>query len=85
MDDVKHPSHYTIGKIEVIDFIQDQKFGYLAGNVVKYICRYRHKGAPVKDLMKARQYLDWLIEAEQNEEQAKCSNGVGGLEPCLPF
>ena len=31
-DPVNHPSHYTSGKIEVIDFIEDQKFPYHLGN-----------------------------------------------------
>lgn len=37
--------------------------GYLAGNVVKYIARYRDKNG-VEDLKKARHYLDKLIEIE---------------------
>lgn len=65
-DPVNHPSHYTQGKIEVLDFIEDQEFGYLAGNVVKYVARYRWKGAPVEDLRKARFYLDRLIEQTEN-------------------
>jgi len=63
MDDpVAHPKHYTIGKIEVLDFILDQDLPYLAGNIVKYLSRYRWKGKPVEDLRKARFYLDRLIQ-----------------------
>ena len=36
---VKHPSHYNKGKIEVWDFIQDQELDFFEGNIVKYICR----------------------------------------------
>jgi len=61
MDAIKNPSHYTQGKIEVIDFLIDQKFNYCEGNVVKYICRYKYKGTPVEDLKKARQYIDFLL------------------------
>lgn len=64
-DNVNHPAHYTKGKIEVLDFILDQDFGYLAGQVIKYVARYRYKGHPVEDLMKARFYLDRLIANEQ--------------------
>ena len=64
-DAVNHPSHYTQGKIEVLDFILDQKFGYLAGQVIKYMCRYRYKGNPKQDLEKARFYLNRLIEGEE--------------------
>ena len=64
VDWVNKPPHYLTGKIEVLDFIEDQKFGYLAGTVVKYLSRYRHKGTPLQDLQKARFYLDRLIAKE---------------------
>jgi hypothetical protein len=63
MDNVNHPKHYNTGKIEVIEFILDQKFDFLAGNVVKYISRYKAKNG-VEDLKKAKFYLDKLIEME---------------------
>ena len=62
VDLVNHPPHYTAGKIEVIDFIVDQKFDYLGGQVIKYLSRYRHKGTPKQDLQKAEFYLKRLIE-----------------------
>lgn len=64
-DEVNHPRHYTQGNIETIDFIEDQKFGYLAGNIIKYICRYRWKGNAVQDLRKAQFYLNRLIMQEE--------------------
>lgn len=60
-DPVNHPDHYTKGECEVIDVIESWKLGFHAGNVVKYIARYRHKGSPIEDLEKARWYLDRLI------------------------
>ena len=27
-DNINHPSHYTQGNIEVIDYIEDKKLGY---------------------------------------------------------
>lgn len=66
-DVVNHPSHYTQGNIEVIDFIEDQDLGYHAGNVVKYVCRYRHKNG-LEDLKKARWYIDRLIQKTEEEE-----------------
>lgn len=60
-DPVNHPSHYTAGRIECIDFLEDQQLGYHAGNVVKYVVRHAHKGNPLQDLQKARWYLDRLI------------------------
>ena len=62
MSTVNHPKHYNMGKIEVLDFILDKKFNYLAGSIVKYMSRYRWKGSPLEDLKKARFYLDRLIE-----------------------
>jgi len=55
---VEHPSHDNAGKIEVIDFIEDQRLGFHLGNVVKYIARSAHKGHEAEDLKKARWYLD---------------------------
>lgn len=60
-DAVNHPSHYTRGKIEVIDFIEDQQLPYHLGNVVKYVARAGYKGDKLEDLKKARWYLDRYI------------------------
>ena len=62
-----NPSHYKQGKIEVIDFILDQKMDYLTSNICKYICRWRFKDG-VCDLKKARWYLDKLIEKEEGKD-----------------
>lgn len=61
-DKINHPRHYTIGKYEVIDIIEDWNLSYLEGNVVKYIARAKHKGDELNDLMKARWYLDRRIQ-----------------------
>tara|TARA_R100001244_G_C5100230_1_gene118623 strand:- start:25 stop:291 length:267 start_codon:yes stop_codon:yes gene_type:complete len=66
-----NPIHYKQGKIEVIDFIVDQKMDYLTANVQKYISRWRFKDG-VCDLKKARWFLDKLIEQEE---------GRGGFDP----
>jgi hypothetical protein len=63
-DVVNRPSHYTTGKIEVIDFIEDQKLGFHLGNVVKYVARAGKKdpAKEIQDLEKARWYLNRAIE-----------------------
>lgn len=67
-DVINHPSHYTRGKIEVIDFIEDQQLPYHLGNVIKYIARAGHKGDKLEDLKKARWYLDrYINEVMQHE------------------
>lgn len=56
------PEYYK-GKIEVWDFILDKELNFLAGNVVKYICRYQRKNG-IEDLIKAKTYLEKLISEE---------------------
>jgi len=68
-DPVNKPSHYLSGTIEVLDFILDQRFGYLDGQVIKYLSRYRHKGTPIQDLRKAEFYLKRLIVELEKESQ----------------
>ena len=58
---IDHPSHYNRGKIEVIDFIEDQGLSFHLGNVIKYIARAGSKGDKLEDLKKAQWYLDRYI------------------------
>lgn len=63
-DNVNHPSHYNAGKIEVIDFIEDQNLNFCLSNVIKYICRAGKKSDnPKEDLEKAK----WYLERELNK------------------
>jgi len=62
-----NPKHYKQGKIEVIDFILDQKMNYLEGNIIKYVSRYKLKNG-IEDLIKAHWYLTKLIGETKNEE-----------------
>ena len=55
------PMHYSTG-IEPVKFITSHGLGFLEGNVVKYIVRYKQKGNPVEDLHKARVYIDLLLK-----------------------
>ena len=56
-DPINNPTHYTVGGIETIDFIEAKKLGYNLGNVVKYLTRADHKGNKMEDLRKAQWYL----------------------------
>ena len=69
-DPVSHPSHYTSGSIEVIDFIEDQKLPYHLGNTLKYICRAGKKDPTktIEDLRKANWYLTRYIDLLRKEE-----------------
>lgn len=73
-DAVNNPAHYKLNErgIEAIDAIRASMTpaefqGYLKGNTLKYLWRYRYKGAPLEDLQKARWYLDRLIEETADE------------------
>ena len=59
-DNINHPSHYTQGNIEVIDYIEDKKLGYHLGNIVKYISRagLKESSSKIEDLKKAQWYLN---------------------------
>ena len=63
-DVVNHPAHYTDGKIEVIEFIEDKKLGFCLGNAVKYISRAGKKdpSKTVEDLKKAIWYINRRIK-----------------------
>ena len=58
----KPPAHYDIG-IEPVKYITSHGLGFLEGNIVKYITRYKLKGNPVEDLHKARVYIDLLLKS----------------------
>ena len=68
-DGVNHPSHYTSGKVEVIDIIEDAVkdapdtiVSGLQWQVLKYILRMWLKDNPKKDAQKAQWYLNRLID-----------------------
>lgn len=73
-DSVSHPSHYKSGNIETIEIIRNFTSGVKGfqavcmGNVIKYITRWNKKNG-LEDLLKARVYLDWLIEDVENNGQ----------------
>ena len=66
---VDHPSHYTSGKVEVIDIIEgavkDAPNNVVSGlqwQVLKYMLRLWLKDNPLEDAKKAQWYLNRLIE-----------------------
>lgn len=68
VDQINHPPHYNSGKIEVIEFIEDQELGYHLGNALKYICRAGLKSHKtyVQDLEKAIWYIKRRIELRKD-------------------
>lgn len=67
-DAVNHPLHYTSGKIETIDFIEDQGLNFHRGNAVKYIVRAGKKDPEkeIEDLKKAVWYINREIARIEN-------------------
>ena len=68
-DDFKNPSHYKHGEYDLITHLADimteeELRGFLKGNVIKYIDRYRDKNG-IEDLEKAREYTHRLEEFEK--------------------
>lgn len=63
-DPVHRPAHYNLGRIEVIEFIEDQGLNFARGSVIKYTARAGKKdGAPeAQDLEKAIWYLRRELE-----------------------
>jgi len=61
-DTTFHPSHYNMGRFEVIDVIDDWKLDFCLGNAIKYIARAPYKGKEKEDLRKAIEYLELKIE-----------------------
>ena len=77
-NNVHKPNHYTVGGIEVIDYVKaklthDQLKGYYLGNLFKYLSRAEHKGG-LEDYKKSMVYLAWLIELE--DQQTKIQENV---------
>ena len=54
-------THYKDKSIQPWDYIIANDLGYLEGNVVKYISRWKNKNG-IEDLKKAQHYLSKLIE-----------------------
>lgn len=67
-DIISHPSHYTEGrKYEPKDVIRDWGLNFNLGSSVKYISRAGRKDDILQDLKKARQFLEFEIDAIEKE------------------
>lgn len=66
-DSVERPNHYNQGNVECIDAIESAVAtlsgyeGYLIGNAIKYLWRWKIKNGK-EDLLKARWHLEKLIQ-----------------------
>jgi len=69
VDVVNSPKHYTHGRVEAIEVIEDAidkapstTSAFYLGQTLKYLLRLWHKGNPKQDAEKARWYLNKLID-----------------------
>jgi hypothetical protein len=63
---VEWPRHYNQGKIQPIDFIDDQELDFYQGQIVKYVIRWREKNG-MQDLEKALWYLQRYIGIQKSK------------------
>lgn len=59
--------HYKQLMVQPWDYIVANNLGYLEGNVVKYVTRWKHKNG-VEDLRKAMHYLEKLLEVNNGSD-----------------
>lgn len=60
--------HYKDFEIQPAEFIHKNGIGFLAGNVIKYVCRHGAKNG-AQDLRKAIHYIELLLESEYGERR----------------
>jgi hypothetical protein len=59
--------HYKDYRIQPIEFIHANNVPFMEGNIIKYVMRHRNKNK-VQDLLKAKHYLEMLIELEYGQQ-----------------
>ena len=67
-------NHYLKMKIQPSEFINKNKLQFAEGNAIKYICRHASKGE-IKDLEKAKHYIDMIINRDYGEEPKPLPHG----------
>ena len=72
-------NHYSKFKAQPSKFINDNKLLFAEGNAIKYICRHTHKGGK-QDLLKAKHYIDMIIERDYEEKKEKTETWTEGYK-----
>jgi hypothetical protein len=60
-------SHYKKYKIQPVEFIIKNNIGFVEGNIIKYILRFKDKGG-IADLKKAKHYIELLIDSSKSSK-----------------
>lgn len=66
-------THYKDLPIQPVQYIHANGIGFMEGNVIKYVSRWRSKGG-IADLEKAKHFLELLIQME-TEKASQCQPG----------
>ena len=67
-DTMSEPDYYAsnglspIGAMKQGLISKEEYIGFLKGNILKYVVRAEHKENPVKDLLKAKSYINFYLE-----------------------
>ncbi len=73
--------HYMNMKFQPMEFILANSLGWAEGEILKYVCRWQHKGG-VQDLLKAKHIIDALIEEHHTDNHTddpfNCRGPDGG-------
>lgn len=62
--------HYKNLKIQPAKYCHANNIPFIEGCIIKYATRWRDKGG-IKDLEKARHFIDLLIEFEQGNKESE--------------
>lgn len=60
--------HYIRCSLQPWEVIERNELDFWEGNIVKYVFRYKHKNG-LQDLLKAKHYLEYLINREEQNVQ----------------
>jgi hypothetical protein len=71
--------HYIKYKIQPSKFVVENKLLYPEGCVIKYILRHQDKGGK-QDLLKAKHFIDMIIERDYGAEKEKQETWVEGYK-----
>ena len=63
-------SHYIFFEIQPYEFIAKNELTFFQGNVIKYVCRYKHKNG-IEDLEKIKHYCDLEIKKIKDAKRKK--------------
>lgn len=78
-------THYKQFKIQPWDFIKANNLDFFQGNIIAYVCRYRHKNG-AEDLRKIIHYAEKMLEEyEQADSGSKPIYPMGGPKTPLTY